>query len=233
MRQIVLDTETTGLEWIQGHKIIEIGCVEIVHRRVTLNIFHEYLNPDREIELGAQQVHGISADFLSEKPRFPEVAKDFIDYIRGAELIIHNAPFDVGFLDSELSLIGREWGQIADYCGIFDTLQLAREIHPGQRNSLDALCKRYDIDNRHRTQHGALLDAELLAEVYLTMTGGQTSFDLSFPDQGREEISATVSQSIDSEATLKIAEVSEDDYESHHKTLQRIGAKAEGCLWEL
>ena len=136
MRQIVLDTETTGLEWIQGHKIIEIGCVEIVNRRVTLNIFHEYLNPDREIELGAQQVHGISADFLSEKPRFPEVAKDFIDYIRGAELIIHNAPFDVGFLDSELSLIGREWGQIADYVAnlfsdllYFSLLQLYQGFH--------------------------------------------------------------------------------------------------------
>ncbi len=231
MRQIVLDTETTGLEWIQGHRIIEIGCIEIFDRRITSNRFHQYLNPDREIELGAQQVHGISREFLQEKPRFFEIAEEFLDYIRGAELIIHNAPFDTGFLDNELLSIGRDWGQITDYCEILDTLQLARAMHPGQRNSLDALCKRYEIDNTHRTQHGALLDAELLAEVYLTMTGGQTSLELDLPNRGSEPSQRVHLKAVKED--LKILSLSDDDLQAHQDTLSRIASKSSHCIWKL
>ena len=231
MRQIVLDTETTGLEWIQGHRIIEIGCLEIFDRRITSSRFHQYLNPDREIELGAQQVHGISREFLQEKPRFFEIAEEFLDYIRGAELIIHNAPFDVGFLDNELLSIGGDWGQITNYCDILDTLQLARKIHPGQRNSLDALCKRYEIDNTHRTQHGALLDAELLAEVYLTMTGGQTSLELDLPDRESEPLQGVPLKAVKQD--LKILSLSDDDLRAHQDTLGRISSKSSHCIWKL
>ena len=230
MRQIVLDTETTGLEWIQGHKIIEIGCIEIFNRRITSNRFHQYLNPDREIELGAQQVHGISREFLQEKPEFSEIVKEFLDYIRGAELIIHNAPFDIGFLDHELSSTGGDWGQITNYCDILDTLQLARKIHPGQRNSLDALCKRYEIDNTHRTQHGALLDAELLAEVYLSMTGGQTTLELELPDRESEPSRGVNLKAVKKD--LKVLSLSDDDFRAHHNTLGRISSKSDSCIWE-
>jgi len=180
-RQIVLDTETTGLESARGHRIIEIGCVELIERRVTGNDFHQYLQPDREIDAGAIEVHGITNEFLADKPRFEDVVQDFMDYIRGAELIIHNAPFDVGFIDAELKRL-QGWDVLDSYCGITDTLVMARRKHPGQRNSLDALCGRYDIDNTQRQKHGALLDAEILAEVYLAMTGGQST--LSLDDEG-------------------------------------------------
>ena len=178
MKQIVLDTETTGLEPKQGHRIIEIGCVELINRRETKRNFHQYLNPEREIEDGAYNVHGLSNEFLSDKPRFADIAQDFIDFIKDSELIIHNAPFDVGFINSELKLMGKKWGQVEDYCKVFDTLLLAREKHPGQKNNLDALCKRYDVDNSNRELHGALLDAEILLDVYLGMTGGQTDLSL-------------------------------------------------------
>ena len=178
MKQIVLDTETTGLEPKQGHRIIEIGCVELINRRETKRNFHQYLNPEREIEDGAYNVHGLSNEFLSDKPRFADIAQDFIDFIKDSELIIHNAPFDVGFINSELKLMGKKWGQVKDYCNVFDTLLLAREKHPGQKNNLDALCKRYDVDNSNRDLHGALLDAEILLDVYLGMTGGQTDLSL-------------------------------------------------------
>ena len=230
MRQIVLDTETTGLEWIQGHKIIEIGCIEIFNRRITSNRFHQYLNPDREIELGAQQVHGISREFLQEKPRFSEIVKEFLDYIQGAELIIHNAPFDIGFLDHELSSISGDWGPITNHCEILDTLQLARKIHPGQRNSLDALCKRYEIDNTHRTQHGALLDAELLAEVYLSMTGGQTTLELELSDRASEPSREVNLKAVKED--LKVLSLSDNDFRAHHVTLERISSKSDNCIWE-
>ena len=178
MRQIVLDTETTGLEVSLGHRIIEIGCIELINRRVTENHWHFYINPDREIDSGAFDVHGISNEFLQDKHRFPEIADDFLDYIDGAELVIHNAPFDVGFLNHELGLLGNPGGCIEDRCGILDTLLMARQKHPGQKNNLDALCKRYQVDNSHRSVHGALLDARILADVYLIMTGGQTSLGL-------------------------------------------------------
>lgn len=175
MRQIVLDTETTGIGCEFGHRIIEIGCVELYERKLTGNQFHYYLNPEREVDEGAFRVHGISSQFLQDKPFFRDIVHDFIQFVEGAELIIHNAPFDVGFLNAELKLIN--WHcSLESHCTILDTLQLAREKHPGQRNSLDALCKRYEINNIDRSLHGALLDAEILATVYLSMTGGQTTF---------------------------------------------------------
>lgn len=174
MRQIILDTETTGIGPEQGHKVIEIGCIELIDRKLTGKHFHVYLNPEREVDEGAFRVHGISTQFLQDKPLFKDVVSDFLQFVGGAELIIHNAPFDVGFLNSELKYIN--WKKkLEEYCDIFDTLVLAREKHPGQRNSLDALCKRYNIDNSNRQLHGALLDAEILAFVYLAMTGGQAS----------------------------------------------------------
>ncbi|MGD2073754.1 MAG: DNA polymerase III subunit epsilon [Gammaproteobacteria bacterium] len=177
MRQIVLDTETTGLEPQGGHRIIEIGCVELMNRRLTGNIFHQYLQPDREIDAGAIEVHGITNEFLADKPRFHDVIEDFVSYIRGAQLIIHNAPFDVGFINHEMSLCA--YGhQVSELCQVLDTLVLARKLHPGQKNNLDALCKRYEIDNSRRDLHGALLDAEILADVYLAMTGGQVTLSL-------------------------------------------------------
>jgi DNA polymerase III subunit epsilon len=171
-RQIVLDTETTGLDPEQGHRIIEIGCVEMVDRRLTGNNFHVYLNPDREIDAAAVEVHGITNEMLADKPRFADVAEDLLGYLRDAELVIHNAPFDVGFLDAELARLGSA-PRIADCCRVTDSLLMARQKHPGQRNTLDALCGRYDVDNSRRDKHGALLDAEILADVYLAMTGGQ------------------------------------------------------------
>ncbi len=178
-RQIVLDTETTGLEVSQGHRIIEIGCVELVNRRITGRHFHQYIHPEREIDEGAMEVHGITLEFLAGKPNFSQIASEFIEFIDGAELVIHNAAFDVGFLDAELHSLGEDRRSISEMCDVIDTLQMARHKHPGQRNSLDALCQRYEIDNSSRTLHGALLDAEILAEVYLTMTGGQASLGLS------------------------------------------------------
>src|SRR5215813_8385970 len=184
MRQIVLDTETTGLEVGMGHRVIELGAVEILNRRLTGRHFHRYLNPQRDIEAGALQVHGISLDFLQDKPCFADIGAEFVEFIRGAELIIHNAPFDVAFLDAELSLAQLE--VIAVLCPmVTDTLRMARDLHPGKRNSLDALCERYEVDHSARTRHGALLDAELLAEVYLAMTRGQETLvmDIGLPEQ--------------------------------------------------
>lgn len=179
MRQIILDTETTGLDHSRGHRIVEIGCVEVINRRLSNNHFHVYLNPQREIDSGAAEVHGITSEFLADKPLFTDVVDKFIEFIKGAELIIHNAPFDLGFLNAELAMLQKPVGQIEDYCSVIDTLILARQMHPGQKNSLDALCKRYSIDNSQRELHGALLDSEILAEVYLAMTGGQTALTLT------------------------------------------------------
>ncbi len=178
MRQIVLDTETTGLEVEKGHRIIEIGCIELNERRPTGRNFHRYLNPQRHIDDGALAVHGINNDFLADKPQFGEIADEFLEFIRDAELIIHNAAFDIGFLDAELGMVDPDLGTIARHAQILDTLPLARQKYPGQRNSLDALCRRLGVDNRHRELHGALLDAQLLAEVYLGMTGGQGDLGL-------------------------------------------------------
>ena len=179
MRQIVLDTETTGLEVELHHRVIEIGCVELFNRRITGRSFHRYLNPERDIDEGAQQVHGLSRERLAKEPTFAQVQAEFLEFVRDAELVIHNAPFDIAFLNTEFGRLAECPGKITDFCKVLDTLALARHMHPGQRNSLDALCKRYSVDNSHREYHGALLDARILAEVYLAMTGGQAAFTLS------------------------------------------------------
>ena len=191
MRQVVLDTETTGLETSKGHRIIEIGCVELIDRRITDKHLHFYINPEREIDAGAFAVHGISNESLQDKPLFADLAQDFVDYVKGAELIIHNAIFDVGFLDNEFAKLEGENTRINSICGVLDTLVMARQKHPGQKNNLDALCRRYYIDNSQRSLHGALLDARILADVYLAMTGGQTTLGLD-DDSGQEEDSRDV-----------------------------------------
>lgn len=227
MRQIVLDTETTGLEPRQGHRIIEIGCVEMNDRRLTGNNFHQYLQPDREIDAGAIEVHGITNEFLQDKPRFKDVVEDFIEYIRGAELIIHNAPFDVGFLDHEFRLCDQSI-VITELATVTDTLTMARRLHPGQRNSLDALCKRYEINNSHRTLHGALLDSEILADVYLGMTGGQTALSLGGSD-GSDLTRVSAIRRLSAERPeLQVVLVSDAEQALHEAKLEQFG---ESCLW--
>ncbi|TXG78008.1 MAG: DNA polymerase III subunit epsilon [Rhodocyclaceae bacterium] len=229
MRQIVLDTETTGLEWQQGHRVIEIGCVEIVGRKLTGRRFHRYLNPGREIDPGAQAVHGITAEFLADKPRFGEIVAELIDVIRGAELVIHNAAFDVGFLDNELGLLGM--APLAEVCGgVVDTLKLAKELNPGKRASLDVLCDRYEIDNSGRTLHGALLDAELLAEVYLAMTRGQESLvmDLDLPQAAEGAGDGAPVERV----PLRVLCANADELAAHEKLLDEITKEAKGrCVW--
>jgi DNA polymerase-3 subunit epsilon len=231
MRQIVLDTETTGLEPEQGHRIIEIGCVELNDRRLTGNNFHQYLQPDREIDAGAVEVHGITNEFLADKPRFADIAGDFLDYIRGAELVIHNAPFDVGFLNHELGMLAEPGPPLTEVCGVTDTLEMARRMHPGQRNSLDALCKRYAVDNAHRELHGALLDAEILADVYLAMTGGQIAFAL---DGGEREAGAGPARGIRrlpvGRPPLAVVRASADELRAHRARLEAMRAGGR-CLW--
>ncbi|HEB77940.1 MAG TPA: DNA polymerase III subunit epsilon [Methylothermaceae bacterium] len=230
MRQIVLDTETTGLEPDKGHRIIEIGCVELLNRTLTDNRFHVYLNPDREIDQGAVDVHGIDNAFLADKPRFGDIVDDFLAFVKDSEVIIHNAPFDVGFIDAELSRLGPQYGKLEDYCTIFDTLNLARRKHPGLRNSLDALCKRYQIDNSHRHLHGALLDAEILASVYLAMTGGQVALALDGMEQSiNTKVSPTPGRS---RPPLKRAICPPEELEAHRQRLQAIDQASGGnCLW--
>ena len=227
MRQIVLDTETTGLEPAAGHRIIEIGCVELVNRRPTQNRFHRYINPERESDEAALRVHGMSNDFLLDNPRFREVAAQFLDYISGAELIIHNAAFDIAFLNHELALTGLP--PIANCCpAVTDTLRLARELHPGKRNGLDALCDRYQIDNSARTLHGALLDAQLLAEVYLAMTRGQDSLLIGLGDETVTQIDAEVIEHY----TLTVLVASADELSAHEQYLQELDQAARSaCVW--
>ncbi len=231
MRQIVLDTETTGLEPTQGHRIIEIGCVELVNRRKTDNNFHVYLNPEREIEDGAFDVHGISNEFLADKPKFADVARELIEFIRDSELVIHNAPFDVGFLNAELKKLGRKWGKIDDYCQVVDTLLLAREKHPGQKNNLDALCKRYEIDNSKRDLHGALLDAQILLDVYLAMTGGQETLLLD-DATSEQELSSGDTRLPGDRKPLPIIEPTADELAAHEQRLEAMLAESGGkCIW--
>ena len=234
-RQIVLDTETTGLEPSQGHRIIEIGAVEIIGRVQTGNHYHQYLQPDRESDEAALNVHGITSEFLADKPRFADVVEDFLDYVKGAQLIIHNAPFDVGFINHELSMLGPQWGKIEDYCTILDSLVMAREMHPGQKNNLDALCKRYDINNAHRELHGALLDSEILADVYLAMTGGQVSLGLG-GDASNSENNGVQASNIrrlpGDRPALKVQYASSEELEAHEKRLQAIQKSSDGkCIW--
>jgi len=234
MRQVVLDTETTGLEVSQGHRIVEIGAVELVDRRLTGRHFHRYLNPEREIDDGAFEVHGLSLEFLADKPRFADIVAEFLDFVSDAELVIHNAPFDVAFLDQELARLGNPPAGLASICRITDSLALARHKHPGQKNNLDALCRRYQVDNSARQLHGALLDAEILADVYLAMTGGQTH--LFGAEEGSEADAARALQSevrlpVD-RPKLKVILASVDELAAHEQLLDLVDRRArDGAVW--
>lgn len=235
MRQIVLDTETTGLDPLQGHRIIEIGCVEVEQRRLTGRHYHQYIKPERAIDEAAYEVHGISNESLANKPVFAAVADEFLEFVRGAELLIHNAAFDIGFLDAELRRLGAHYGSMSDYCQVTDTLAMARRKHPGQRNSLDALCKRYGVDNSQRELHGALLDAEILADVYLLMSGGQTDLSLGSEEAETESTQEHHPQLIDRQGLqLRIQRPLASELEAHEQLLARIHkASGQRCLWLL
>jgi DNA polymerase-3 subunit epsilon len=230
MRQIVLDTETTGLEPAAGHRVIEIGCVELVNRRPTQNRFHRYINPEREVDRGALEVHGIENDFLATQPKFAEVAREFVDFVRGAELVIHNADFDVEFLNHELKRLPDLPCELRDCCGVLDTLALARRLHPGQRNSLDALAKRYSVDNSKRELHGALLDAQILAEIYLAMTGGQVSLSL---DSEGPQVAATgaVELTLDRHGLDLVVPAATVEEERAHEAMLAVMAKKGEPIW--
>lgn len=225
MRQIILDTETTGLEPGDGHRIIEIGCVEVINRKKTDVEFHRYLNPEREIDDGAFDVHGLSNEFLSDKPLFADVAQELIDFIRDSEVVIHNAPFDIAFVDAELEKLGKKWGKMENYCRVLDTLPMAREMHPGQKNSLDALCTRYDVDNSRRDLHGALLDAQILLDVYLAMTGGQTRLSLDEDESSKStDTGSNYRLSID-RPRLRIIEPNQTELDAHEERIRDIEEK--------
>ncbi len=239
MRQIVLDTETTGLSTAQGHRIIEIGCLEMIDRRLTGREFHRFLNPERDIDAGAEAVHGISREQLETEPRFVEIVDEFLDFIRDGELIIHNADFDVGFIEYELELMQHPQPRLADHCRVLDTLSLARDMHPGQRNSLDALCKRYEVDATKRDVHGALIDSELLARVYLAMTGGQSSLLLDAEtgrgDGGPAEQAGDGLPHLPSVPAaayrLTVVEPTAAEAAAHEAMLEKI-RKSGACLWD-
>lgn len=229
MRQVVLDTETTGLDPRSGHRIIEVACIEMVNRRLTGRHLHKYTNPEREIDEGAQAVHGISLEFLADKPKFGDIADEFLEFISGAELIIHNAPFDIGFLDAELDRLGRV--PVETICGkVTDTLLMAKDLHPGKRNSLDALCERYDIDNSSRTLHGALLDTELLAEVFLAMTRGQNSLMIEPDTEVRPQLGAD--GKVRQRKPLLVRHAAPEELAEHDRVLAAIDKESKGaCVW--
>ena len=244
MRQVVLDTETTGLSVTQGHRIIEIGCIEMVNRRLTGREFHRFLNPERNIDEGAEAVHGISREQLETEPRFAEIVDDFLEFVKGAELVIHNAEFDVGFIEHELRLMKHPLPKVTEHCSVLDTLTLAREIHPGQRNSLDALCKRYAVDASKRDVHGALIDSELLARVYLAMTGGQSSLLLDEEtengmaagaapgDAGMASGEAGAREARPAGAyELPVIKATPDEAAAHEAMLEKI-RKSGACVWD-
>jgi DNA polymerase III subunit epsilon len=236
MRQVVLDTETTGLEVEQQHRVIEIGCVELFNRRLTGRRFHRYLNPERDIDQGAQAVHGLSREQLSKEPTFAQIHAEFLEFVQGAELVIHNAPFDVAFLDAEFGRLGVAAAaplKVTDLCRVLDTLALARQMHPGQRNSLDALCKRYSVDNSHREYHGALLDARILAEVYLAMTGGQATFTLSEEsDTARSRARAAAPQRFSHGVRIVVVKASEEELAAHEHALALLDKASRGnTVW--
>lgn len=231
MRQVVLDTETTGLEVRQGHRLVEIACVEMVERRLTGQTYQTYLNPDRAIDEGARQVTGIEDEFLLDKPRFGDVVDEFLAFIEGAELVIHNASFDIGFLDAELARLGPARGCIGDHCTVLDTLAMARERYPGQRNSLDALCKRLGVDSSRRELHGGLIDAQLLADVYLAMTSGQVGLDLGFDAATEQRAAATVAPVI-LQVRPRVLRASVEELRTHEQRLDALDKSAGGqCLW--
>lgn len=236
-RQIILDTETTGMNKLgvhyEGHRIIEIGAVELFNRRLTGKHFHVYLKPDRLVDPEAYAIHGISDDFLADKPSFAEIADDFLDFIQGAELVIHNAAFDIGFIDYELQKLNRGLSKTEKRCTVIDTLLLARRLFPGKRNSLDALCTRYLIDNRHRTLHGALLDAEILADVYLAMTGGQTSLAFTADNENNPQNTTQQVQPVKRHASnLKVILANQEEITAHQAYLELIAQKSDHCLWQ-
>lgn len=234
MRQIILDTETTGLEPAEGHRIIEIGCIELLDRRVTNNTYHEYVNPGREVEPGALEIHNISNEFLANKPSFADIVASFLKYIEGAQLVIHNAAFDVMFINNELHLLGDAAADITQRCDVLDTLELARRLHPGQKNSLDALCKRYNVDNSARQFHGALLDAQILADVYLAMTGGQAALLLD----GLSELPGATRKPQHNKVQrdgmkLRVLRASQQENEAHKQNLTDMAGSNGGvCLWQ-
>jgi DNA polymerase-3 subunit epsilon len=234
MRQVVLDTETTGLDASQGHRVIEIGCVELVYRRYSGKTFHQYINPERSVDPGALAVHGIEEEFLQTQPVFADIADAFIGFVEGSELVIHNAEFDVGFINHELERLGARVSDIRDICEVRDTLSLARRMHPGQRNSLDALAKRYEIDNSMRELHGALLDARILAEVYLAMTGGQTSLMLDAGDEEAASAGRSEPTAVDrSGLNLVVVTASDAELDAHDEMLERIRAQSGlAPLWD-
>jgi len=233
MRQVVLDTETTGLEVVLQHRVIEIGCVELVNRRITGRVFHRYLNPERDIDAGAQEVHGITREQLRQEPKFVEIAADFVEFVQGAELIIHNAPFDVAFLNAEMRRLPEPGPKVDELCRVLDTLSLARQMHPGQRNNLDALCKRYSVDNTHREYHGALLDASILAEVFLAMTGGQTALTLGAQSDSGHGAADRVLQSPRSERRrIAVVKANEAELAAHAHSLALLDKASGGkTVW--
>lgn len=232
MRQIVLDTETTGLEWKKGNRVVEIGCVELVERRPTGRTFHQYIRPDRDFEQGAAEVTGLTLEFLADKPPFEAIADEFLAFIEGAELVIHNAAFDIGFLDSELSRLGPQYGRMRDRASVLDSLELARQRYPGQRNSLDALCKRLGIDNSHRQLHGALLDAQLLAEAYLALTAGQGEIGFGSAEPAQAKGAATTTSMVVAAGPRPSIVVDEEELALHAARVEAIRKKAARCLWE-
>ena len=235
MRQVVLDTETTGLEWKKGNRVVEIGCVELIERRPTGRTYQQYLHPEREFEPGAQEVTGLTLEFLADKPKFAQIADEFLKFVDGAELIIHNAAFDIGFLDYELSLLGASYGRMRDRCRVEDSLEMARQRFPGQRNSLDALCKRLGVDNTHRHLHGALLDAQLLVDVYLALTAGQSEIGFAAPAAGEERRrdNGYILPAAEAAARPRVR-VSEEDSAAHEARLAAIRKKAKSgqCVWD-
>lgn len=230
MRQIILDTETTGLSPNNGDRIIEIGCIEMVNRKLTGETFHYYINPEREVSQGAVSVHGLTNDFLEDKPLFKDIAEEFKAFIKGAELVIHNAPFDVGFIEYEFELIDDAFQHLENYCAVLDTLAIARKKHPGQKNNLDALCKRYGIKNDHRELHGALLDSEILADVYLAMTGGQETLTFESNKQAKKSTDEKVDTALAKNTRLKVQYATDEELEAHQKILSMLAEKGQ-CLW--
>ncbi len=231
-RQIVFDTETTGLEISKENRIVELGCVEMIDRKATGSTFHQYVNPERESESKALEVHGLTQEFLSNHPVFAKVVDDFMQYVSGAELVIHNASFDVGFINYELSLLkNNPYGRLEDHCRIIDTMLIARETFPGQRNTLDALCKRFGIDNSHRTLHGALLDSEILLDVYLYLTGGQTALELSSHNSSKNH-SDTIQRLSSTRKPLPIIKASSLEEAAHQQLLSEIEKKSGNSLWQ-
>ena len=232
MRQVVLDTETTGLDPAQGHRVIEIGCVEIINRKLTKRHFHCYLNPDRDIDAGAIEVHGITPAFLADKPRFYQIESEFLAFVDGAELVIHNAPFDIGFLNAELARSDSANTSMDVFCTVLDSLVLARQKHPGQRNNLDALCKRYGVDNTQRELHGALLDAEILADLYLVMTSGQRNLLLKDEETQEQRSETTALRSAKKRPELDVIRASKEELAAHFDRLAEIESlSGNGALW--